>query len=155
MQNPLLYLVIYYYREAPEDVTRGQSDSEDVGARVYRLNLRSRAYESFVELPQNARRKERLGFKTTEIASPPSQVLGVSANGSFYLLGFLDPNLYVLTILDPAGRVRERRYMVIEDSELTYRDLRLSPTGLIYGLLCDQTRAHVSWWRSDLLAKGD
>jgi hypothetical protein len=122
---------------------------------VYRLNLKSRVYESFVELPQNARRKEKVGFKTTEIASPPSQLLGVSANGSFYLLGFLDPNLYALTILDPAGRVRERRYMVIEDSELTYRDLRLSPTGMVYGLLCDQTRAHVSWWRSDLLLRGD
>jgi hypothetical protein len=79
----------------------------------------------------------------------------VSAGGYYYLLGFADSNLYSLQILDQAGRVRARRYMVIEDSELTFRDLRLSPTGLVYGLLVDQTKAHVIWWRSDLLLKGD
>jgi hypothetical protein len=155
MQNPLLYLVIYYFKEATDETTRTATAFESVSSRVYRLNLRTRSYESFVELPQNARRKEKVGFKSTEIASPPNEVLGVNGGGSYYLLGFLDPNLYALTVLDPGGRVRERRYMVIEDSELTYRDLHLSPTGMIYGLLCDQTRAHVSWWRSDLLLKGD
>jgi hypothetical protein len=155
MQNPLLYLVIYYFKESIDETTRTQSGMESVASRAYRLNLKTRAYESFVEFPQNPKRKEKVGFKTTEIGAPPSEVLGVSGNGSFYLLGFLDPNQYSLAILDPAGRVRERRYMVIEDSELTYRDLHLSPTGMIYGLLCDQTKAHVSWWRSDLLLKGD
>jgi hypothetical protein len=71
------------------------------------------------------------------------------------ILAYTDSNLYTLQILDPAGRVKARRHMVIEDSELTFRDLRLSREGIIYGLLADQTRAHVSWWRSDLLLKGD
>ena len=69
----------------------------------------------------------------------------MSAGGYYYLLGFADSNLYTLQILDPAGRVRARRYMVIEDSELTFRDLHLSPTGLIYGLLVrpDQGARHL------------
>ena len=156
MQNPFLYLVVYLYREPADDPSRGNSSADsDVVSRVYRLNLRNRQYDSFIEMPQNPPRKETSGLKTTEIPSPPSDLLGVSAGGYYYLLGFADSNLYSLQILDQAGRVRARRYMVIEDSELTFRDLRLSPTGLVYGLLVDQTKAHVIWWRSDLLLKGD
>ncbi len=156
MQNPFLYLTIYLYREPADDPARASSSAADtVVSRVYRLNLRTRQYESFVELPQNPPRKETAGLKTTEIPAPPSDVIGIGANGFYYLLGFADSNLYTLQILDPAGRVRARRYMVIEDSELSFRDLKLSPTGLVYGLLVDQTKAHVTWWRSDLLLKGE
>ncbi len=156
LQSPLLYLVIYSYKEPVDDPSRTGAGQEDtVTSRVYRLNLRTHQYESSVELPQNPPRKETLGLKSTEIPAPPSDVIGVSARGYFYLLGYADSNLYTLQILDPAGRVRARRYMVIEDSELSFRDLHLSPTGLVYGLLVDQARAHVTWWRSDLLLKGD
>jgi hypothetical protein len=156
MQNMFLYLTIYLYREPADDASRPNSNQADtVISRVYRLNLKTRQYDSFVELPQNPPRKETAGLKTTEIPAPPSDLIGVSANGYYYLLGFADSNLYTLQILDQAGRVRTRRYMVIEDSELSFRDLRLSPTGLAYGLLVDQTRAHVTWWRSDMLLKGD
>jgi len=120
---------------------------------VWKLDLRTRGYESFVELPRNAPRREKVGLKTTEIPSPPNDLLGVGTNGFYYVLGFADSNLYRLQIIDRTGRVRAQRYMIIEDSELTYRDLRLSPTGIVYGLLADQTKAHVSWWRSDLVLK--
>jgi hypothetical protein len=156
MQNPFLYLMVYLYREPTEDGTRPVSSQENaVISRVYRLNLRSRTYDSSVELPQNPPRKETSGLTTTEIPAPPSDLIGVGANGYYYLLGFADSNLYTLQILDPSGKVRARRHVIIEDSELTFRDLRLSPTGLIYGLLVDQTKAHATWWRSDLLLKGD
>ncbi len=156
LQNPFLYLLIYSYREPVDDPSRANSSQEnDVESRVYKLNLRTRQYESFVELPQNPPRKETVGLKTTEIPAPPSDLIGVNAKGYYYLLGFTDSNLYSLQILDPSGKVRARRYMVIEDSELSFRELRLSPTGLVYGLLVDQTKAHVIWWRSDLLLKGD
>jgi hypothetical protein len=156
MQNPFLYLMVYLYREPSDDASRGGSSSDNsVSSRVYRLNLRDRTYDSYVELPQNPPRKETSGLKTLEVPAPPSDLIGVSANGYYYLLGFADSNLYTLQILDQTGKVRARRYMVVEDSELTFRDLRLSPTGLVYGLLVDQTKAHVTWWRSDLLLKGD
>ena len=108
-----------------------------------------------MEFPQNPPRREKVGLKTTEIPSPPSDLIGVSDSGYFYLLAYTDTNLYTLQILDPAGHVKSRRRMVIEDSELLFRDVHLSSTGIVYGLLADQTRAHVSWWRSDLLLTGE
>ena len=95
------------------------------------------------------------GLKTVEVPSPPSDLLGVSAAGYFYLLAYTDTNLYTLQIADPSGRVRAQRRVVIEDSELTFRDIHLSPSGIIYGLLADKSKARVAWWRSDLLLKGE
>jgi hypothetical protein len=154
LQTSLLYLLIYSYN-TPSDSTSVQGAAQDnVGARVYRLDLRTGRYDpASVEFPRNPPRREKAGLKTTEIPSPPSDLLGVSASGYFTLMAYTDSNLYTLEILDAAGKLKARRHMVIEDSELTFRDLRLSSEGIIYGLLADQSRAHVSWWRSDLLLK--
>ena len=152
LQSPLLYLVIYSYRVSTDPGAAETPAQDSVVGRAYKLDLRTGQYgSSFVEFPQNLPRKERSGLKTTEIPSPPSELLGVSSSGYFYLLAYTDTNLYTLTILDPAGKVRAQRHMVIEDSELIYRDTHLSSTGIVYGLLADRTRAHISWWRSDLL----
>jgi hypothetical protein len=153
MQDPVLHLLIHSYRQTVDESTRTQSSVEVVSSRVWKLDLRTQSYASFIELPPSAPRREKVGLKTTEIPAPPGDLLGVSTSGNYYVLAFADSNLYRLQILDPAGRLRAQRYMVIEDSELTYRDIRLSPTGIIYGLLADQTKVHVSWWRADLLLK--
>ena len=127
-----------------------------VTTRAYKLDLRTQQYNpAAVEFPANPPHRTKIGLKTIEIPSPPSDLLGVSTNGSFYLLAYTDTNLYTLQILDPSGRVRAQRRVVIEDSELTFRDIHLSSTGIIYGLLADKARAHMAWWRSDLLLKGE
>jgi hypothetical protein len=155
LQQPLLYLLINSYREA-EDARSGSVPSDAVTSRAYRLDLRTRQYvPGFVEFPQNPPHRTKLGLKTVEIPSPPSDLLGVSTAGFFYLLAYADTNLYTLQIVDPRGRVRAQRRVVIEDSELSFRDIHLSPSGIIYGLLADKSRARVSWWRSDLLLKGE
>jgi hypothetical protein len=154
-QEPVLHLLIHSYRQTVDASTRTQSSVEVVSSRVWRLDLRTQSYGSFIELPQSAPRREKVGLKTTEIPAPPGDLLGVSTAGNYYVLAFADSNLYRLQVLDAAGRVRAQRYLLIEDSELTYRDLRLAPTGIIYGLLADQTRVHVSWWRSDQLLRGE
>jgi hypothetical protein len=151
-QSPLLYLVIYSYKVSTDPGAADTPAQDGVVGRAYTLDLRTGKYDSsFVEFPQNLPRKERSGLKTTEIPSPPSELVGVSTSGYFYLLAYSDTNLYTLIILDPAGKVRAQRHMVIEDSELIYRDTHLSSTGIVYGLLADRTRAHISWWRSDML----
>jgi hypothetical protein len=155
-QSPLLYMIVYSYRVSTDPSATETPGQDTVVGRAYKLDLRTGQYDpSFVEFPQNLPRKEKTGLRTTEIPSPPSELLGVSSSGYFYLLAYTDTNLYTLQILDPAGKLRARRRMVIEDSELIYRDTHLSSTGIFYGLLADRTRAHVSWWRSDMLLKGE
>ena len=149
MTAPVLYLLLYYYAGAADKTPTG------VVARIHPLDLRTRRYGDAIELPVNPARKEKVGFTTEDIARPPYDLLGAGSNGHLYLLGYSDSNLYNLVILGLDGRTRGRAYVVIEDSELTYRDTHLSPSGIIYGLLCGQAKADVSWWRSDRLLKAD
>jgi hypothetical protein len=156
LQSPLLYLVISSYKDAVDARTAAAASNDTVTTRAYKLDLRTQQYSTgFVEFPTNPPHRTKSGLKTIEIPSPPSDVLGVSTSGYFYLLAYTDTNLYTLQIVDPSGRVRAQRRVVIEDSELTFRDIHLSSTGIIYGLLADKAKAHVSWWRSDLLLKGE
>ena len=156
LQSPLVYLVISSYKEAEDARSTATAAMDAVTTRAYKLDLRTQQYiPTAVEFPANPPHRTKTGLKTIEIPSPPSDLLGVSTNGSFYLLAYTDTNLYTLQIVDPSGRVRAQRRMVIEDSELTFRDIHLSSTGIIYGLLADKSKSHVSWWRSDLLLKGE
>jgi hypothetical protein len=156
LQSPLLYLVIASYKDAVDARSAAAASNDTVISRAYKLDLRTQQYgQGFVEFPNNPPHRTKSGLKTIEIPSPPSDVLGVSSGGYFYLLAYTDTNLYTLQIVDPSGRVRAQRRVVIEDSELTFRDIHLSSTGIIYGLLADKSKAHVSWWRSDLLLKGE
>jgi hypothetical protein len=156
LQSPLLYLIISTYKDAADARSVGAVTNDAVVTRAYKLDLRTQQYgPSFVEFPANPPHRIKQGLKTIEIPSPPSDLLGVSTGGYFYLLAYTDTNLYTLQIVDPSGRVRTQRRVVIEDSELAFRDIHLSSTGIIYGLLADKSMAHVSWWRSDLLLKGE
>jgi hypothetical protein len=156
LQSPMLYLVISSYKDAVDARSAAAASNDAVTSRAYKLDLRTQQYsQGFVEFPTNPPHRTKSGLKTIEIPSPPSDLLGVSSGGYFYLLAYTDTNLYTLQIVDPSGRVRAQRRVVIEDSELTFRDIHLSSTGIIYGLLADKAKAHVSWWRSDLLLKGE
>jgi hypothetical protein len=153
-QNPVLYLVIYTYKNDTD--SSGSAAQDAVTARAYSFNLRTQAYSpKFIEFPQNPPHREKSGLKTTDIPSPPADLLGVSTSGYFYLLSYTDTNLYTLQILDRSGRLRAQRRLVIEDTALSFRDMHLSYAGILYGMLADKTRAHFSWWRSDLLLKGE
>ncbi len=155
LQSPLLYLIIDSYTDAAEPSAGGSANAEAVVARAYKLDLRTQAYGAKpIVFPQNPEHRTRDGLKTISIPAPPSDFLGVSTNGDFYLLAATDTNLYTLQILDRAGRLAAQRRVVIEDSELTFRDLHLDSTGILYGLMADRTRARVALWRSDLMLKG-
>lgn len=158
MENPVLHVMFHFFREVSaktRTAAKAASGMENYSSRIYRIDVRTGRVDSSVELPRAAVRKEKLQLKTVEVQGPAGELMGVSSKGSYYLLGYSDSNLYTLSVLESQGRVRERRYVVIEDSELTFRDLRLTPSGLLYGLLCDARRAHVAWWRSDSLLKGE
>jgi len=156
LQSPLLYLIISSYQDAVDARSAAPASNDAVTTQAYELDLRTQQYgPGSVQFPTNPPHRTKAGLKTIEIPSPPSDVLGVSTGGYFYLLAYTDTNLYTLQIVDPSGRVRAQRRVVIEDSELAFRDIHLSSTGIIYGLLADKSKAHVSWWRSDLLLKGE
>jgi hypothetical protein len=55
--------------------------------------------------------------------------------------------------LDGRGDEVVRRYIVMEDSELFYKEIQLASNGIIYALLGEEYEAQVVWWRSDRLLR--
>jgi hypothetical protein len=43
----------------------------------------------------------------------------------------------------------------MEDSDLYFKALNLSGSGILYALLGEEQEVKVIWWRSDKLAKGE
>ena len=153
MTGDTLNMLLYYYAGAADDPTGTSEQTRTYTARIYRLDLRSGRYDRYVEVPQDGVRKERVGAQDVEIPAPSYELLGTSAGGHFFLLRREDANLFQLVILEPDGRELTRRYVVMEDSELYYKDVGLSAAGIIYALLGEEYAARIVWWRSDRLVR--
>jgi hypothetical protein len=153
MSRDVLNVLLYYYRVAPDDPTEGTEGTEGYTSRIYRLNLATGVYDRHVQIPDDGARRERVGAHEAEIPGPSYELLGLNASGCYFLLRREDANLFQLLILDPSGRELARRYLVIEDSELFYKQVGLSASGIVYALLGQEYDAKVVWWRSDRLVR--
>jgi hypothetical protein len=146
-----LHAALYFYPSS-EGQTAGQVGStRGYATRVYRINLATGKYEKSFEVPENGSRRQIVAGQEVEVVQPSYELLGVNTRGDFFFLRHDDNNLYQLMVLDRDGRVKARRYLVMEDSELYYRDLRLSSEGIVYALLGEEYKARFVWWRSDKL----
>jgi hypothetical protein len=149
----VLYLLVYTYRGA-EDGGAGEASTENSYiTRIYHLALETGMYEGFIEVPQNGIRTEKVGTQEVEVPAPSFELLGVSSGGAYFLLRREEANLFQLLILDDRGDEVARRYLVMEDSELFYKEIQLASNGIIYALLGEEYEAQVVWWRSDRLVR--
>jgi hypothetical protein len=150
-REPLLYLMIYAYLGS-----NAEERTQSYDTRIYTLNLLTERYEGYIEVPQNGVRIEKIGTQEVEVPAPSFELLGVSSGGDFFLLRREEANLFQLLILNRAGEILTRRSVVMEDSELFYKDVRLSAGGILYALLGEEYQAQIVWWRSDrLLREGE
>jgi len=149
LERRTLYAVLYYNsQDAPEtDPSRGYL------TRIYRIDVQTGHYGDPLDVPPDAGRQAAAGAPEGEIVPPSYELLGVNAQGAFFLLRREDTNLFRLLVLDRAGRPLARRNLVLEDSELYFKALRLSAEGIIYALLGEEYRVRIVWWRSDRLLK--
>ena len=149
LERRTLYAVLYYNnQDAPEtDPSRGYL------TRIYRIDVQTGHYGEPLDVPPDAGRQGTAGAPQGELLPPSYELLGVNAQGAFFLLRREDTNLFRLLVLDRAGRPLARRNLVMEDSELYFKALRLSAEGIIYALLGEEYRVRIVWWRSDRLLK--
>jgi len=149
LERRILYAVLYYHdpQAAAGDPSRGYL------TRIYRIDAQSGRYGDSLDVPADADRQAAAGSQAEELLPPSYELLGVNTRGEFFLLRREDANLFRLLVLDRSGRPLARRNLVMEDSELYFKVLNLSAEGIIYGLLAEEYRARIVWWRSDRLTK--
>ena len=152
---PVLHLMLYYYQDRIDESTQLQSSDKNLSSRIYGLDLKTGKYTGYIHIPHGRFRKEQVRTRLVEVPTPSFELLGVDSGGHFFLLRREEANLFQLLILDADGKIAGRRYLVMEDSELFFKEVRLSSSGIIYALLCEEYSAKIVWWRSDRLLRED
>lgn len=154
LKDPVLHLMLYYYREKIDEATKAKSTVRNFAACIYRLNLQTGRYEEgYIAVPHNGERIERIGSREISVDNPSYELIGLNNLGFYYLLRREGNNLFQLLLLTKSGKIAVRRHLVMEDSDLCFKALNLSASGILYSLLGEEKDVKVIWWRSDRLAK--
>lgn len=88
-----------------------------------------------------------------EPAAPAYYPLGVTAGGLLFLTRRENDRTHSLAVLGRGGRVVTRRRFGLDETGLGFAALGMSAGGVLFGLLAEDARARVVWWRSDLLVE--
>ncbi len=147
--SPDLYVAVSSYEDIIDPSTHVRSGIKREGSGMYDFNLVKEKINLLFEVPKSGTVKENIGGKIINIPAPSYEFFGVTEDKIFFFLKYNDLNRYTLLTLDSNGSVIEKRIIVLEDSQLAFEYLRLSPRGIIYGLIADNKSANVVWWRSD------
>ncbi len=151
-RRDLLFMVTFYEEQINPSTQTRYAISKSL-CRIYRFNLETEAYVSYVEVPDSGTRKETVGGMELEVPAPSYELLGITLDGNYFFMRPMEFNRYELLALNEKGEVRARRIFTIEDSEIYFKSLNLSEEGILSGLLCFQEEARVVSWQSDTLVR--
>jgi hypothetical protein len=149
----VLYLKIDYYREGKDNATGIKYGIEDLASRIYRFDVKTGRYESFVDVPRNVKRERGGDFFDVEDVIYSYEFIGVDGEGNFFLKSREEGNIHQILILAQEGQALRRHDITIEDSELLFSVFHVSAEGILSALLASETGARVVWWRSDALLR--
>jgi len=149
--RPYLYAAVYFYPSSEGRGARPAAPGGGYATRIYRINLTTGKYEKSFDVPEEGLHRQTAAGQEQEVLPPSYELLGVNTRGAFFFMRREDNNLYQLLVLDREGRVAARRYLVMEDTELYFKEVRLSAEGIVYALLGEEHKARFVWWRSDRL----
>jgi hypothetical protein len=150
-ERPRLYLKINYYQESIDEQTGSAYGINMLGSRIYHLDLQSGSYTDFAEVPQNTQPAPAGSLFSEESITYHYQLIGTAPEEHLFLLSRESEERSQLMIMKADGRVLKRRYLSFTEDESVYRDIHVSPNGIVTALLGFRNRAEVSWWRTDAL----
>lgn len=144
--GPFLFLHINYYPESREG---SEGDQEYVQSIVYRFNIAQEQYDRSFPLPLNlVQPPGTLSLSGTEVQYL-FHLVGLDAQGRFF---FISPSLqdqHRVIVMDSQGRVVYRSFIAMSDDRILFRDLSVTPRGILISLQVYNDRTEVVWWRSD------
>ena len=148
-----LYVKFNYHVVAtPADSGNGGASGGQM-SRIYWLDISDGTYTGFVDVPRNVKRDGVMG-QLGEQTEFQYEFLGTAPGEHLFLLSQESTQTSQLLILNANGRVVRRRTLEIDYDEVIYRDLHISDTGILSGLLATREDVRVVWWRTDRLFAG-
>jgi hypothetical protein len=145
-----LYAKFDYHHEGLDGETEIRESRTT--SRIYWMDISDGVYAGYMDVPRNTVRSGSGGIgRPTEYQY---EFLGTAPNQHLFLLSQDGETSSQLLILNGAGRVVRRRTIEIDYDEVVFRDLHISSTGILSGLLASRESATVVWWRTDRLFSG-
>jgi hypothetical protein len=141
-----LYLKLDYH----VNDSNGTSGSPRFMSRIYWLDILDGRYGGFVDVPVNEH-SDGIRGEMGETSVYQYELIGTAPGGHLFLLSQQSTTESQLLILNSGGRVVRRRTLEIDYDEVVYRDLYVSETGILSGLLATREDVRVVWWRTDKL----
>ncbi len=150
----LLYFQISFFAEEIDESTNTKSTIKDSMTRIYTYDIETGKYESYFKVPESEKIKIQNAGNEIEKPGPSYELLGVNENGYYFLVHPEGINDMRLLILDKKGNTYKTRILKVDDSdtsELYYKYIHMSDSGIISGFLCFKEWVKVVWWRTDKL----
>lgn len=142
----------YHVVTTPADPGNGGATGGQM-SRIYWLDINDGTYTGFVDVPKNVKRDGVMG-QLGEETEFQYEFLGTAPGEHLFLLSQESTQTSQLLILNANGRVVRRRTLEIDYDEVVYRDLHISDTGILSGLLATREDVRIVWWRTDRLFAG-
>lgn len=142
----------YHVVASPADSGNGGATGGQM-SRIYWLDISDGTYAGFVDVPKNVKRDGMMG-QLGEETEFQYEFLGTAPGQHLFLLSQESTQTSQLLILNAGGRVVRRRTLEIDYDEVIYRDLHISDTGILSGLLATREDVRIVWWRTDRLFAG-
>lgn len=172
--SPVLYVAVSYFENIIDPSTHARSGVKKTGSLIYSLNLDTGKYTKVIDIPDNEEIKEVLGTREIKIPGPSYELLGITEGRFLFFIRNEGINKYRLLIKKISstvkgntgntrasangtaeGRTAVTKDITIEDTALHFKYITLDPSGILYGMLADDSKVHIVWWRSDKLLKED
>ena len=141
-----LYLQIDYSFMTYDASSQVQSGINYEKTYLYPFNLETEQYEEPLVIPSY---EETISSEYSKVVyNIPYDFLGVTESGWYFFI-LVNRDGYSVMMVAPNGEKIVKRNLNINDDGLIYYNISLSNNGIITGLLSNNQKTSIVWWRTD------
>jgi hypothetical protein len=144
-----LYIKVDYYRDIYDESTNTRTGNEPDSSIIWVMNAENDSWEKTIEVPffeytyteQNRRLSSRMLYS----------LLGVMKDEKIFLTFPVEGGYSVLLLYPDSSSLIEQQqgFIQVKDEELNFNAFDLSEEGILSGLLVDDWKVKLVWWRTD------
>jgi hypothetical protein len=144
-----LYIKVDYYRDIYDESTNTRTGNEPDSSIIWIMNAENDSWEKTIDVPffeytyteQNRRVTSRMLYSLLGVIKDEKIFLTFPVEGGYSVL-LLYPD-------SVSGTGQQQGFIRVENEELYFNAFDLSEEGILSGLLLDDWKVKLVWWRTD------
>lgn len=148
-----LYFKGDYYKRNIDEETRTQFGVEFHSSKISIYNIETKKWENWVDIPEYKKTFTREGTLHEEVINFIYEFVGCAVGGRLFFITSEGDNTFQLLIMTAQGRIEEKIDIDLGDKLVYYRNVFVSPEGVLTALVANEFDVNVVWWRSDRLVE--